>query len=69
MTGWRTSDGDMVDAICWAHYGTTDMTAAVYDANPGLAARGPVLPKGVLITLPAQPVTQSVQQPIRLWGA
>ncbi len=67
MTTYRTIDGDMVDAICKAHYGREDMTAAVYEANPGLAARGPVLPKGVLIKLPDRPAP-STRKPIRLWG-
>ncbi len=67
MTTYRTIDGDMVDAICKAHYGREDMTAAVYEANPGLAARGPVLPKGVLIKLPASSAPRT-RKPIRLWG-
>ena len=37
MTAYRTIDGDMVDAICKAHYGDEHMTPAVYAANPGLA--------------------------------
>jgi phage tail protein X len=50
---YRTSDGDMVDRICWKHYGRTAGTVeAVLEANPGLAARGPVLPAGVIINLP-----------------
>ena len=67
MSTHRTIDGDMVDAICKAHYGREDMTAAVYDANPGLAALGPVLAKGILIELPNVP-EQTVRKPIRLWG-
>lgn len=67
MTAYRTIDGDMVDAICKGHYGREDMTVAVYEANPGLAALGSVLPKGILILLPEPPET-SVRKPIRLWG-
>lgn len=48
-----TTDGDMVDELAFKHYGTHDGTAeAILDANPGLAARGPVLPAGVTIILP-----------------
>jgi len=65
-TIYRTVDGDMVDAICRKHYGAEGMTPAVYAANPGLAARGPVLPKGVLIELPVQPAAP-VHKPVRLW--
>ncbi|MCF6432594.1 tail protein X [Leisingera sp. MMG025] len=67
MTTYRTSEGDMVDEICKDHYGREDMAVAVYEANPGLAQLGPILPKGLEITLPAaQPAT--VRKPVRLWG-
>ena len=50
---YTTVDGDMVDHICWRHYGREwDTTEAVLDANPGLAARGAVLAHGVTIRLP-----------------
>ena len=67
MTAYRTIDGDMVDAICKAHYGDEHMTPAVYAANPSLAERGPVLPKGILITLPEGDIP-APRKPIRLWG-
>ena len=63
----RTIDGDMVDAICKDHYGTETVTQQVYAANPGLAAYGPILPKGLLIELPDRP-EPTVRKPIRLWG-
>ena len=49
-----TIDGDYVDAICWRWYGTTAgrIVEQVYEANPGLAARGLRLPAGVPIELP-----------------
>lgn len=50
---YTTVDGDMVDHICWRYYGRESApTETVYDANPGLAAYGPVLPAGVAIVLP-----------------
>ncbi len=67
MNSYRTIDGDMVDAICKAQYGREDMTVAVYEANPGLAACGPVLPRGIVIALPDRPETP-VRNPVRLWG-
>lgn len=67
MAIYRTKDGDMIDEICKGHYGREDMTVAVYEANPGLAARGAVLPKGIDIILP-DPEPQAPRQPIRLWG-
>ncbi len=67
MTPYRTLDSDMIDAICKAHYGREDMVEAVYEANPGLAAMGPILPKGVLVGLPVVEIPKT-QTPIRLWG-
>lgn len=67
MKTYRTIDGDMIDAICKKHYGTEDMTVAVYEANPGLAARGPILPKGIVINLPDAPVA-TTRKPVRLWS-
>ncbi|MDV7271414.1 tail protein X [Thioclava sp. A2] len=67
MTTYRTNDGDMVDAICKAHYGSEEMTTVVYTANPGLAALGPILPNGILIDLPDRAET-TTRKPIRLWG-
>ncbi|MGR3435285.1 MAG: tail protein X [Shimia sp.] len=68
MTLYRTIDGDMVDAICHAHYGNTDAVEAVLEANPGLAGQGAVLQGGLLIVLP-EIVASPVAQPIRLWGS
>jgi phage tail protein X len=67
VSTYRTIDGDMVDAICKAHYGREDMTPTVYGVNPGLAEMGPILPKGIIVTLPDVEET-TVRQPIRLWG-
>lgn len=63
---YRTKDGDVLDLICLRAYGDSVYSVeAVYDANPGLAAHGPILPAGLLIELPeAQPATPST---IRLW--
>lgn len=70
MEIYRTSDGDMVDRICWGYYDNGQQALAVervLEANPGLAAYGPVLPAGVDITLPdlPQPETTPI---IRIWG-
>ncbi|RYH02829.1 phage tail protein [Salipiger sp. IMCC34102] len=67
MSIYRTRDGDVVDAVAFAHYGHEDMVEAVFAANPGLAARGPVLPSGVTIVLPERPARPAVQR-LRLWG-
>lgn len=59
--------GDSVDLICHRHYGyTAGITEQVLAANPGLAARGPVLPAGVSITLPDAPA-KAAAPVINLW--
>lgn len=57
---YRTREGDMIDAICWRHYGRESAVTEVLKANPGLADVGPVLPSGLEITLPdlATPVAK-----------
>ncbi len=69
MIRYRAKQGDMLDAICKAHYGTEAAVAAVLDANPGLADLGPVLPAGRVIVLPDLPqAAGSRRQPVRLWN-
>lgn len=59
--------GDSVDLICHRHYGyTAGITEQVLAANPGLSARGPVLPAGVAITLPDAPA-KAAAPVINLW--
>ncbi|MFS4552094.1 tail protein X [Comamonas resistens] len=63
----RTHDGDSVDSLCWRYYGrTADVVEAVLEANPGLAARGPILPQGLLVLMPnlPKPATRPL---IQLW--
>jgi len=51
---YTTIDGDMLDHICWRHYGQEwNRVETVLDANPGLADREPLLPAGITIVLPA----------------
>lgn len=64
---YRTVDGDVLDAICVKHYGAGKFDiGAVFAANPGLAALGPVLPSGVEINLPAMS-SPAVERPTRIW--
>jgi phage tail protein X len=46
--------GDTVDLVAWREYGAPAMTEVMLEANPGLAALGPVLPQGTPIRLPAR---------------
>lgn len=69
-THYITRDGDMLDAICSAHYGTTlihQTVALVLEANPGLAARGDVYRAGVRILLPVF-VPEPEAGDVQLWS-
>lgn len=68
MATYRTRDGDMLDAICKATYGTEAQIGVVLDANPHLADLGPVYDAGVLIELPARVVEPVATGQVRLWG-
>ena len=48
-----TTDGDMIDQIAFAYYGTLLRTAeAIYEANQNLSLLPIVMPAGVRIILP-----------------
>ncbi len=65
---YRAKDRDVLDAICWKHYGPRPgAVEAVLDANPGLADRGPVLAAGVLVHLPELPEPLRPVRTVRLW--
>lgn len=65
---YTTKQGQTVDLVCLDFYGRTrDVTEAVLDANPGLAAHGPFLPIGTVIVMPdidARPVARPL---VSLW--
>lgn len=63
-----TREGDTVDYICHRVYGTTAGTVVevVLLSNPGLADAGPVLPAGLVVTLPEQERTVQVRG-VKLW--
>ncbi len=67
MMYYRTNDGDMLDVICWRHYGrTSGVVEQVMEANPGVASMGAVLPTGMVIMLPD--ITPARETTIvRLW--
>jgi phage tail protein X len=67
-TLYRTRDGDVLDLICWQHYGLqAGAVEVVLDANPGLADLGPIYATGTLITLPDLD-TPAPEPLLRLWG-
>jgi len=65
---YLTREGEMLDEICYAHYQREEYLAAVYDANPGLAGYGNILPINVTVILPDLPPPPQ-QQSVRLWGS
>ena len=53
MAKYTTVDGDMLDAICFRHYGNLNGTVErVLNTNPGLCEQPAVLPAGLVIELP-----------------
>lgn len=68
ITTVRAQQGDTVDLICMRHLGyTANAVEAVYRANPGLAARGPVLPIGTVVVLPALTTATPTTRSVQLW--
>ena len=67
MTTHRTMAGDVLDEICWRHYGREDAVPAVLAANPGLADHPLHLPAGIRITLPDLPPPTPPIRAVRLW--
>lgn len=67
-TIYTTKDGDMVDEICWRHYGNSKgYTEAVLEANYRLEDQPLQLPAGLRITLPEVSVTTENAAVVRLW--
>lgn len=63
---YRTREEDMLDDICWRHYGREGAVKEVLEANVGLADYGPVLPSGVRIVLP-DIAEAAAEQAVSLW--
>lgn len=66
-TPYKTEQGDMLDLIAYRHYGySSGAVEQILIANYGLCEHPPVLPAGLMITLPdLAPAT--AKAPIRLW--
>lgn len=63
----RTQQNDTVDLLCWRYLQRTQGTVeATYLLNPGLADHGPILPAGLVVTLP-EPTTTSTRRTVALW--
>jgi len=68
-TIYQTRDGDVLDAIVAAKYGTAGLSAMVsqvLEANQGLSEKGDIYPAGISISLPDLPPVIE-QSPFQLW--
>jgi len=62
----RTSDGDLLDTLCYQHYGHLNGTVeAVLAANRLLADESQPLRTGLLITFPDLP--EPMDEEVQLW--
>jgi phage tail protein X len=67
-TTYRTRPGDVLDLICWRHYGhQRGVVEATLVANPALARQPLVLPGGLRITLPDDPTPRGPTSTVKLW--
>ncbi len=65
---YTTIAGDVLDAICYQHYGTEHGTIeAVLTANYGLADQPVILPAGIQIVLPDLVAAEPVSSAVNLW--
>ncbi|MCE4053484.1 tail protein X [Pseudomonas sp. Au-Pse12] len=65
-TTCRTSDGDLLDTLCYQHYGHLNgCVEAVLDANQGLADEPQPFRAGVLIRLPE--LATRAEAMVQLW--
>lgn len=60
------AEGTTLDLLLWRRYGVRGqgLLEETYALNPGLAARGPELPLGTVVTLPALPVAAATAAPV-----
>ncbi|MEQ6292203.1 tail protein X [Vogesella sp. GCM10023246] len=62
----RTSDGDCLDSICYAHYGHLNGSVeAVLAANVDLAGLAQPYPQGVYIAMPD--IASAPTETVTLW--
>ncbi|MFP3016302.1 MAG: tail protein X [Wolbachia sp.] len=67
-TYYWSKEGEMIDLICWRHYGATrGVVEVVLEVNPGLAEYSGSLPSGLRIKLPLikEPLKKSV---FKVWS-
>jgi phage tail protein X len=65
MVKYQTKEGDVLDWICWKHYGTTAVLEQVLAANPTLTDEK--LLAGIIVKLPYITSIKSKKE-IKLWN-
>lgn len=66
---YTTVEGDTVDLIAWKlRRQTRKVDELIFDANPGLAEYGPVLPAGLVVNIPPPPTQKPVRNVKRIWS-
>lgn len=65
MKIYVSKGGEMLDEICFAHYGNDKQSDEVIRANRGLEQQPFILPAGIEISLPDQ--VNKKEQGVKLW--
>ena len=65
MKKYVTKGGEMLDEICFAHYGDDQQIDRVLRANPEIASLSFKLPAGVKISLPDE--VKQEEKAVTLW--
>ena len=66
-TAWRAADGDVLDAIARASYGTEYAFTNLLAANPPLTASAPHLAAGTLVGLPPVDPPAPEARAVQIW--
>ena len=66
MKKYITSEDEILDEICFRHYGTMDVVETVLKSNPDTANYKRTLPANLIINFPDIDTTKKVEQ-INLW--
>lgn len=68
MITYRTKQGDVLDLICFRHYGkSSGAVELVLNENRKLPEHGSIIAEGTLITLPDLPSLEDETKQVELW--
>lgn len=66
MITYTTKENDVLDWICWKHYGTTAVIEKVLSENPNITDYE--LSAGTIVNLPYIESIQDKKTEVRLWS-